>query len=312
MTIQTIAGLNDTIDIDIVDVQEGNVNITSTDGIHNVNITDVLDGNVDIFTETTGANQHSFFIDNIQGYVDTRLGTGSHDIDLSHTLRDVYIKTDGSNGSGSDDVDVSDTGGDLTIVTSFLSSGSDFINILRSEGNQNITTGAGNDTIVLYPVPNNTLLTIDAGNDNDRLEIDGLFEADAEISSGEGNDVIILNNATDTPEMASQNAATLASSDNGNAILFQRDRMLLEMLSYSINIATDAGNDEVFIKTIPEQCTLRIDAGDDDDVIRIDGLGYGSNATVLGGKGDDLLFVDGRESEEISDMSEAANTMVRS
>ena len=125
------------------------------------------------------------------------------------------------------------------------------------------------------------------GNDNNRIEIDGLLEANALITGGHGSNVIILNNATEAILM-----------EESSSKLIQRDRSLKvsskSASSYFLNISTGTGKDELHIKTTPS-CSMEIDTGDDNDSIHIYGLGFGTNATVLGGSGNDNLTIDGRD-----------------
>lgn len=158
-----------------------------------------------------------------------------------------------------------------------------------------------------FRVEDDKLLIIDTGDDNDFIKIDGLMAANANIACGSGNDYLILNNASDTAAVTSSTATTVSNSTSSGGI-FTRNRQLATQLIYSINVTTGDDNDKVFIKTIPDQCLLEVDLGNDHDEIKIDGLGFGSDVTVLGGAGDDILLLDGRE--DVANPSLGSNTMV--
>jgi hypothetical protein len=289
--------------INITETASGNVNVTTGDADSiDIDTVNILNGNLDVQMGSTAPDgSHDIDISNTVGNINVMSGTGSHDIDIIDTNKDLFIMT---NGGGKDLINITNTGGDMIITTSATTSGQDNIHILNTIGDQTITTGAGDDVIILFPVTDNTLLTIDTGDDNDLLKIDGLVAANADISCGSGNDELILNNATETNIVEEANTPTTTFP------IFQRDRQLsTAQFLHSIIIATGDDNDEVFIKTIPDKCSLEIDVGSDDDVIEIAGLGYGSNVTILGGAGSDTLLLDGRESEDIEDPSLAINTM---
>lgn len=275
---------------------QGNITINCGDGVHNITVDDVVG---DIYIELGDGDKDILVKDTSAGNVEITTGGGQDNtIDIRNVTNGNVVVT---SGDGPHQINITDTlSGNVEVTTE---SGKDDIHILNTGGDQTITTGEGNDTIIISPVQENTLLRIDAGDGSNRLEINGLIMAYADIRCGGGNDVIILNNATDTDTALVDSTASLA--------LFQRDRLLSAQSTYSINITTGDGYDDIFIKTIPHQCALEIDAGGDDDIINIEGLGYGSDATVLGGAGNDILLVDGRESEDIDDQSQAKNTMVR-
>ena len=248
----------------------GDVTIQTLDSKNNVSVHSVQ-GNLSIECLNTG---HDF---------------GDNVIEISNSFGDVTIQTSNSNS----DVSTEKVDGDLSIDC--LNSGNDRIEANLIKGDQKIVTNAGNDTIIIHSVHRESMLTIIAGdvganptgNDNNRIEIDGLLEANALITGGHGSDVIILNNATEAILM-----------EESSSKLIQRDRSLKvsskSASSYFLNISTGTGKDELHIKTTPS-CSMEIDTGDDNDSIHIYGLGFGTNATVLGGSGNDNLTIDGRD-----------------
>ena len=66
----------------------------------------------------------------------------------------------------------------------------------------------------------------------------------------------------------------------------------------SLILHTGSGNDNVTVDAMASHTSLLIDSGADNDSIQIYGLGYKGNATILGGDGEDKLYVDSRSSEE--------------
>lgn len=65
-----------------------------------------------------------------------------------------------------------------------------------------------------------------------------------------------------------------------------------------LNVFLGEGKDEIMVHTTANFTSLFIDAGADDDLITIYGLGYQSTASVHGGGGEDQLYVDPRSSTE--------------
>jgi hypothetical protein len=189
---------------------------------------------------------------------------------------------------GKNDIFVYIVGGDLSIDC--LNSGNDRIEVNLANEDQTISTNSGNDTIIIHSVNDRTMLTINAGengtnklrDDFNYIEIDGLFAASASIIGGHGNDVITVNNAT-------------GSKGLSRPSLFKRERFLSPS-SYFIDISTGDGDDSLYFKTTPA-CTMEIDTGGDNDSIQIYGLGLGTNATILGGSGNDTLKIDGRSGQ---------------
>ena len=193
---------------------------------------------------------------------------------------------------GDHDIYANDVTGNIYMELGYEASGEDRVQIFETElGDQTFFTGGGNDTVIVSRVPDNSMLFIDVGNGDNLVKVDGLLAADADITSGAGNDVITLNENTD-------------ASIGQIIVPWQNTK------GYSINVITNEGDDEVFIETSPMMCKMNIATGSGADTIDINGLGYGSNVTVLGGSGNDILQIDGREDEMLSDPSQAINTMV--
>ena len=192
---------------------------------------------------------------------------------------------------GDHDIYANDVTGNIYMELGYEAPGEDRVQIFDTEqGDQTFFTFGGNDNVTVSRVPDNSLLLIDVGNGNNLVKVDGLLAADADITSGTGDDVITLNENTD--------------ASIGQIVPWQNTK------AYSINVNTNEGDDEVFIETSPMMCKMSITTGSGADTIGINGLGYGSEVTVFGGSGNDILQIDGREDEMLSDLSQAINTMV--
>lgn len=179
----------------------------------------------------------------------------------------VFVQTSGGDKTMTVDTVI----GDLTI--DFDNTGNDRIEARNVTGDQTIATSAGHDTIIVHSVNEDTLLTI-LGGETNSIVINGLLEANAVIQGGNGDDKVIINNATEA-------STTLAVLSSG-------------VKSRFINVTTLSGRDSVQITTTG-MCTMAIDTGADNDFIEIFGLGFGTNGTVLGGSGNDTLTIDGRD-----------------
>jgi hypothetical protein len=281
----------------VIDVSNsiGDVNIQISGGNNNMTVYNV-DGDLSIVCQHAG-NDNDVSVHNVLGdssIVCEDTGVGTHVIDISNNTGTLSILTLG----GENDISVYIVGGDLTIECN--STENDRIEVDLAHEDQTIATNSGNDTIIIHSVHDRTMLTINAGesgtsrlhDDHNYIEIDGLFAASAMIIGGHGNDFITVNNLT-------------SSEDFSTSALFNRERSLFA--SYSLfNISTGKGDDSLYFKTTPA-CTMQIDTGDDNDVIQFYGLGLGSNATVLGGSGNDTLKIDGRGGQYALDK----NTMDR-
>jgi len=294
VTIQTSDGNNN---VSVHKVQgDLSINCLNNKGIGDVDhIIDISDSVGDVTIQTSGS-KNDLSVHSVQGdlsidCLNTGNDVGDRDniIEISNSIGDVTIQTSG----GKSDVSVQEVDGDLSIDC--LNTGNDRIEVNLTKGDQKIATNAGNDTIIIHSVHRESMLTIIAGengtnhlgNDNNYIKIDGLLDANALIIGGHGSDVIILNNATE-----------VISMDESSSNAFQRDRSLGDSShsasSYSLIVSTGNGQDALHVKTTPS-CSMEIDTGDDNDIIHIYGLGFGTSATVLGGSGNDTLKIDGRD-----------------
>jgi hypothetical protein len=178
----------------------------------------------------------------------------------------VFVQTSG----GDKTMTVDTVEGDLRIA--FDNTGNDRIEARNVKGDQTIATSAGHDTIIVHSVNEDTLLTI-LGGETNNIVINDLLEANAVIQGGNGDDIVIINNATE--------ASTTFAVSSG-------------VKSRFLNVTTLSGRDSLQITTTAT-CTMAIDTGADNDFIEIFGLGFGTNGTVLGGSGSDTLTIDGRD-----------------
>lgn len=187
-------------------------------------------------------------------------------ITVNNNRGGVFVQTSG----GDKTVTVDTVIGDLRI--DFDNTGNDQIEARNVTGDQTIATSAGHDTIIVHSVYEDTLLTI-LGGETNSIVINGLLEANAVIQGGNGDDIVIINNATEA-------STTLAVSSG--------------VKSRFLNVTTLSGRDSLQFTTTGT-CTMAIDTGADNDFIEIFGLGFGTNGTVLGGSGNDTLTIDGQD-----------------
>lgn len=111
------------------------------------------------------------------------------------------------------------------------------------------------------------------------------------VYSGDGDDYIWVKNVRDT---------TYVVSEDGN------DNITLDQVEGDQTIFSGAGNDTILVITNGAGSYLDINAGDDNDTIKI--LALGGNATVKGQGGSDLLLLDARnESDSLRNTMDASH-----
>ena len=119
-------------------------------------------------------------------------------------------------GTSDNVVHVSSTGQDSTVnITS--QGGADFINVTSTQGSLNLHTGSGNDNVTVHTTANFTSLFVDAGDDEDWIQVYGLgYGADATVHGGSDNDVLYVDPRSSEGEGRNKMNGTILSWDGGH------------------------------------------------------------------------------------------------
>ena len=262
------------------------INVTNTQGSVNSTVTqatddtgtdiDILNTVVDVTIDTKDTTDGNFNVIATDGSVTITSGNGPHLININITGVDVTVEADVA-GTDIVEITVFDTGGDLEITTG---DGFDKIDIDQTVGDQKVTCAGGNDTVYIHSVYSSTTLTINAGEqgrstenpeDSNYISIEGLIQANLNITGGNGQDIVTINNNTETEEVPKTSTLfkrTLQDEDTEKGCCYQ-------------NMTFGAGNDNITIKSTPKGSKTFIWAGDGEDKIEVFGLGVSLLLPIL-------------------------------
>ncbi len=228
-----------------------------------------------------GDSNNYISVSNSKGGVFIDLEKGDYDIDISDSIGAVNIITEGSNNSMRNET----------------------ISIINTKGNVGLNLGPALHRIDIRKTS--------PGNWTDANSITHKWQGDVTVSCETGTQVIDLLNI-------GGNAFVETGGGGNNVLTVNRI-----VWGGDLNITClGSGNDHIEVNLADEDHvnsahagnvttnlhSVNINTGDGNDLIQIYGLGFGTNATVLGGRGNDTLQVDGRVGE-VSDPLFVRNSM---
>ncbi|MBW4598225.1 MAG: DUF4347 domain-containing protein [Calothrix sp. FI2-JRJ7] len=328
-------GITGTIDYGNID----SVNVRLGSGSDIVVVESTHNGQTNI--ETTSGND-TVYVESINGETTVRGGADDDNITISNseqTVENIAATLFVSGGIGRDTLNVDDSG-DATDTTAYVSdtqinglgmtgtidygnidsvnvrlgSGSDIVVVESTHNGQtNIETTSGNDTVYVESINGETRVRGGAGNDNITVsnseQIADNIAATLFVSGGIGNDTLNVDDSGD----ATDNTAYVSDTQiNGLGITGTIDYGNIDSVNVQLgsgsdivvvesthngqtNIETTNGNDTVYVESINGETTVRGGAGDDNITVSNSEQTVENIAAKLfvsGGVGRDTLNVD--------------------